>query len=102
MALTNLIAGQPDTQFINRVKASLCKACSAVQFEAGGTANHAVRITLVGRILANPDAYAQRFASYAAVDSTIFANASTLSGATDAQIDNAVNGLLDMFALQNA
>lgn len=102
MALTNLIAGQPDQQFISRVKASLAKACSAIQNEAGGTANHAVRLTLVGRILAAPDSYAQRFALYAACESTFFGAQSTLAGASDAQVDTAVNSLLDMFALQGA
>lgn len=102
MALTNLIAGQPDQQFTNRVKASLAKACSAIQNESAGTANHAVRLTLVGRILGAPDSYAQRFALYTACESTFFAAQSTLAGASDAQVDNAVNSLLDMFALQGA
>jgi hypothetical protein len=102
MALTNLIAGNPDQQFVARVRASLAKACSAIQFEAVGTANHAVRLALVGRLLSGLDNYAQRFAVYVACDGTFFAAQSTLTGATDAQIDSAVNGLLDMFALQGA
>lgn len=102
MPLTNLVAGQSDSQFKSRVKASLAKACSAIQNESGGTANHAVRLTLVGRILNNPDGYAERFALYVACESTFFAAQSSLAGATDAQIDTAVNSLLDMFALQGA
>ena len=104
MPLTDLIAGQAanDPQFVARVKAALAKACPAVQNESGGTANHAVRLTLVGRILSSPDGYAARFATYVACDATLYANNSSLTGATDAQIENAVNSLLDMFALQNA
>ena len=102
MPLTFLIAGNPDAPFTARVKSALVKACPAVQNEAGGTANHAVRLTLVGRILASPDGYAQRFAPFVAMDATLFAGNSTLTAATDSQIETAVNSLLDMFALQGA
>ena len=105
MALTDAIVGAlpaSDPAFVGRVKAALCKACPAIQNESAGTANHAVRLSLVGRILANPDGYAQRFAPYVAAESTFFAAQSTLAGATDAQIETATNANLDMFALQNA
>jgi hypothetical protein len=103
MATNDMTAGlaDGDNQFVARVKAALCKACPAVQNESAGTANHAVRLALVGRILQNPTGYAQRFAVYVAVDSTVAAQ-STLAAATDAQIETATNSLLDMFSLQNA
>ena len=102
MALTFQIAGNPDVPFVGRVKTAFLKACPAIQNEAGNTANHAVRLALVGRILASPDSYAQRFATMAALDATLFANNSTLAGATDSQIETAVNAILDMLALQGA
>jgi hypothetical protein len=101
MATNDLTAGFSDTdsQHLARVKAALAKACTAIQNEASGTTNHAVRLTLVGRILNNPASYTQKFAVLVAVDSTVAAQTS-LQSATDSQIENATNALLDMFALQ--
>jgi hypothetical protein len=101
MATNDLTAGQAasDSQWVARVKAALAKAETAMQNESVGTANHTARIALVGRLLAAPDAYAFKFATLVAVDATVAAQ-STLAAATDAQVENAVNALLDMFALQ--
>ena len=100
MALTFQIAGNPDAQFIGKVKTAFMKACPAIQNEAVNTANHAQRLTLVDRILANPDGYAQRCATMVALDGTLYANNNSLSTATDSQIENGVNGILDMLALR--
>lgn len=100
MPLTFKICGNPDAEFVGRVKTALLKACPAIQNEAGGTANHAARLLLVGRILAGPDGYAQRLATMVALNSTIFSGNATLAAATDTQIEDAVNGLLDMLSLQ--
>jgi hypothetical protein len=103
MATNDLTAGQSDTDALHvaRVKAALLKACPAIQNEAAGTTNHAVRLLLVGRILANPSGYAQRCAVLVAVDATVAAQ-TTLAAATDAQIESATSALLDMLSLQGA
>lgn len=102
MPLGDLQAGLAgnDQQFCARVKAALLKAAVAIQNEATGTANHSVRIALVGRILSSPDIYAQRFAPVVAVQTTPFAAAS-LSAIADIDIETAVNSVYDTFALNS-
>ncbi len=87
-----------DVNFQNRIVGALEATCIIVNGEAGGTANHAVRLTLMGRIVVDPVSYARKFAPLIASVSPLSGLANVLV-ATDAQILSAVSAVFDALAL---
>lgn len=98
LSLQQIGEARTDVAFLARVRARLGQAAPAIVNESAGTANHAARVSLAGRVLAEPDLWAGRFAVVVAGQPTPAAQA-TLAAVTDAQITAAVDSLLDSFAL---
>lgn len=98
LTLQQIGDARTDPAFLSRVRARLCQAAPAIVNESALTANHAARVALAARILAEPDLWASRFAVVVAGQPTPAAQ-SSLANVTDAHITSAVDGLLDTFAL---
>lgn len=81
----------------NKVTVACIVAAEAIRTENGGTANHANRLIWAAAVFANPEHEASRmlWAVLAAnKDSTV----GQITGATDAQIQAAVDAAVDVFA----
>jgi hypothetical protein len=102
MAITYLDIGASvnDVNFQNRVLGALNAQCVVVNNEAGGTPNHALRLTLMGRVIAAPEAYARKFSPLICSIAPISPLAN-YGVATDAQILTAVAAVWDAFAVQS-
>jgi hypothetical protein len=87
VAITYLDIGSTvnDVNFQNRIIGALNAQCVVVNNEAGGTPNHALRLTLMGRVIAAPEGYARKFSPLICSIAPISALA-TYGAATDAQI----------------
>jgi hypothetical protein len=101
VAITYLDIGSTvnDVNFQNRIIGALNAQCVVVNNEAGGTPNHALRLTLMGRVIAAPEGYARKFSPLICSIAPISALA-TYGAATDAQILTAVAAVWDAFAVQ--
>jgi hypothetical protein len=86
-----------DDAWKSRIKARLLQDAFAVINESTGTTNHANRLLLAGNILREPNLWAGRF-TVAVAGASGPASASSLAAVTDAQINTAVDSLLDGFA----
>jgi hypothetical protein len=102
MAITYLDIGSSvnDVNFQNRVVGALNAQCVVVNNEAGSTPNHALRLTLMGRVIANPEGYAKKFSPLICVISPI-SSLVNYGVAADAQILTAVAAVWDAFAVQS-
>jgi hypothetical protein len=69
------------TAFVNKVQLAIVATAIAISNEAANTANHAARVALASKVLANPAGYAQ-----------LMAFGMATSGATD---NNSSDGTLD-------
>jgi hypothetical protein len=86
-----------DAAWTSRVKARVLQDAFALINESTGTSNHANRILLAGAILREPDKWTSRF-TVATAGQAGPMSASSLATVTDAQINTAVDSLLDGFA----
>jgi len=85
-----------DTAWASRVKARVLQDAFSVINESIGTPNHANRILLAGAILREPDKWSGRFT--VATAGAAVTTAVTLATVTDAQVQTAVDSLIDGFA----
>ena len=101
MPITYLDIGSSvhDVNFQNRVVGALNAQCVVVNNEAGATTNHALRLALMGRVIASPEGYARKFSPLICVVAPISSLAS-YGVATDAQILTAVAAVWDALAVQ--
>lgn len=86
-----------DAGFKTRVRVACIVAAHTIAGEAAGTTNHTNRLKWAASVMANPDAESTRmmwFVLAANKSSTI----GQIQGATDAQIQTAVNNAVDLFA----
>ncbi len=104
-----------NTAFVGRVQSALLLACTNVMSEGATASLHIPRVALVHQILANPSNltnYTNMFALSAAVDATVWSDA-TVAGATplttgnattqqalvtDGHINNAVSAAFNAYA----
>jgi hypothetical protein len=98
LTLQNQGDASTDTAFRSRVRASVLRAALAVANEATNTANHIARIEWAGNVLREPESWALRIATTVAAQSGP-ASAASLAAVTDAQINTAVDSLIDAYAL---
>lgn len=86
-----------DAAWYSRVKARVLQDAFALINESAGTSNHANRILLAACLLRDPDKWAGRF-TVAVAGCAGPMTAASLATVTDAQINVAVDSLLDGFA----
>lgn len=101
MAIAYLDIGSSvnDVNFQNRVIGALNAQCVVVNNEAGATPNHALRMSLMGRVIAAPEGYARKFSPLICSIAPI-SSLANYSAATDAQILTGVAAVWDAFAVQ--
>lgn len=88
-----------DADWTARVGARVMQDAFAIVNESVGTPNHANRIILAGNILREPAKWTSRFLVATAGTTTVAnSSATTLAAVTDANIQTAVDSLLDGFA----
>ena len=102
MAITYQDVGSSvnDVNFQYRVVGALNAQSVVVNNEAGGVTNHALRLALMGRVIANPEAYARKFSPLICVIAPI-SSLATYGAATDAQLLTAVAAVWDAFAVNS-
>lgn len=86
-----------DPTWVSRIKARLLQDAIAITTETILTLDHANRLTLAGNILRDPDKWTNRFTVVVAGQSGP-ASAASLSAVTDAQINTAVDSVINSFA----
>lgn len=82
-------------EFKGRCTVALTKACQIVLGEANNTTNHAARLSWAKETLIDPEAMANKTIWTIVHDSTIQTKG---TGASDAEIQTAVNSNIDNFA----
>lgn len=88
-----------DVNFQNRVIGALNAQCVVVNNE-GAVSNHALRIALMGRVIAAPQDYARKFSPLICSIAPV-SGLATVGAATDAQLLTGVAAVWDAFALQS-
>lgn len=86
-----------NSELKNRVTIACTLAAYAINGEDAGTANHANRLIWAARVFANPTAEAERmYPVILAANSA--ATVAQITGASDANILTAVQGVINLFA----
>lgn len=95
MSLIDQYARAHDGAFLHQIEAAIVAAAHNIYSEPGNTANHANRVTLAQKVLANPSGYAPRFAlSVATTNANIMALAPG-NQAADSDIQTSLGGVWD-------
>jgi hypothetical protein len=86
--LENLITSTAGAAFLQRVAFHLGVICQNIESEAAGTALHAQRAALAGRIVTNPSQYAAEFAQQLITQLPLATtNLVTVNGVANADVD---------------
>lgn len=86
-----------DPTLKDRVSIALLIAAEAIRTEDAGTANHANRVKWAKKVLQDPDGNADDMLR-ALLAQNASLTVAQITGATDAGIQTAVNGAVDIFA----
>jgi hypothetical protein len=98
LQLENMVENEPD--FSRMVRYYIDKAASDVATEDVATPNHANRIDLAGRIIADPSAFVRRFAELIVINATVASRANVDDVlAHPADIEFVVNSNFDTVTL---
>lgn len=80
-----------------KIKVAVVVACETIRTESAGTTNHANRLIWAINTLRDPDA-AARSMVWAVLAQNAAASAATITGASDATVQSAVNAAVDLLA----
>lgn len=94
---TELFALRANDALRNRVMVACIIAAEAIRSEAEATANHANRLLWAKAVFANPVSEAERM-FWAVLAQNAAVTVAQITGATDVQIQTAVNGAVNVFA----
>src|SRR5262245_18136145 len=97
MTYTELFQTAPNGVLLGRITAAVAIAANTINSEDGGTTNHANRLLWAKSVCANPAAEANRIVWMVLAQNAGITVAS-LMAATDAQVQTAVNNVINLFA----
>ena len=80
-----------------KMRQACAKAAQTIIDESAATPNHANRLTWAKAVLMSPDSFVERMLAYLIAKNSGLTVAQ-ITGATDTDIQNAVNGAVDAFA----
>ena len=81
----------------NKIQVAAIIACEAIRTEAAGTTNHANRLKWASATLDSPSRAAEKL-TWAVLAQNSGATAAQITGASDATVQTAVNGAVDLLA----
>ena len=87
-----------DNVLQQRVQVAALVAADTIRAEAPGTANHAARVNWARSVLANPQADQKKMLISVIIQKRALAK-DQIQGATDAQLQTAVDATVDLFAV---
>ena len=87
-----------DPVLSQRVQVAALVAADTIRAEAAGTANHAARLAWARSVLANPQSDQKKMLISVIIQKRALTQAQ-ISGATDAQLQTAVDATVDLFAV---
>lgn len=94
---------QPQNPVVGRVMGALLKGCWTVLGEDEATSNHANRLALAKKVIADPDTYRARIWRLFLADQTVQAHIDDLDGGLeDSDIEAAVTAQFDTLATMEA
>jgi hypothetical protein len=81
----------------NKIKVAVVVACDVIRAEAEATPNHANRLTWAAQTLSNPGRAAEQMV-WAVLATNRTLTAGQITGASDANVQTAVNAAVDLVA----
>lgn len=94
---TELFGLRANDSLRNKIIVACIIAAEAIRNEAAETANHANRLVWAAAVFASPTSEAERML-WAVLAQNAAQSVATITGATDAAIQTAVNGAVNVFA----